>query len=178
MLVSISIRSFVLIDRLDLDVGQGFTALTGETGAGKSIILDALGLVLGGQANRKMVRSGHESASITAEFALPEDHPAWPVLSGLEIQGGSDETLTLKRTLSAKGPSRAFINDQAVSALSLEQVGETLVEIHGQHSASGLMRPSTHRALLDAFAGLKPEVAQVKHLWDAFAGPYASGTID
>ncbi|MEL7231933.1 MAG: AAA family ATPase, partial [Pseudomonadota bacterium] len=85
MLLGLSIRSFLLIDRLDLDAGAGFTALTGETGAGKSIILDALGLVLGGQANRKMVRAGCEQAAISAAFELGVDHPAWTVLNELEI---------------------------------------------------------------------------------------------
>ena len=169
MLVALSIRSFVLIDRLDLDVGQGFTALTGETGAGKSIILDALGLVLGGQANRKMVRAGCDEASVTAEFALSETHSVWAILAELAIDGHNDETLTLRRTLSTRGPSRAFVNDQAVSAASLERIGEALVEIHSQHSASALMRPSSHRGLLDTYAGLKSLLNRVKAFWETFA---------
>lgn len=153
MLIALSIRSFVLIDRLDLEIGLGFTALTGETGAGKSIILDALGLVLGGNANRKMVRVGDQQASVTAEFSLPVDHEAWSALNDNGVEADSGETLTLRRVVQAKGPSRAFVNGQPVNAALLAEIGDMLIEIHSQHAASGLMRPSTHRGLLDAFSG-------------------------
>ncbi|MBR9835911.1 MAG: AAA family ATPase, partial [Alphaproteobacteria bacterium] len=143
MLVALSIRSFVLIERLDLEAESGFTALTGETGAGKSIILDALGLVLGGAANRKMVRAGDEQAMVTAEFALPEAHKVWPILAGNAIEARPSETLTLRRMVPEKGPSRAFVNGQPVNAQLLGEIGELLVEVHGQHAASGLMRPSS-----------------------------------
>lgn len=169
MIVALSIRSFVLIDRLDLEVGQGFTALTGETGAGKSIILDALGLVLGGPANRRFVRHDEDQASVTAEFALQTGHAVWGELEELDVGASREETLTLRRTLSRNGPSRAFINDQPVSAATLETVGEKLVEIHGQHSASGLMRPSTHRGLLDAFSGVDVELQNCRASWVALA---------
>lgn len=168
MLLGLSIRSFLLIDRLDLEAGAGFTALTGETGAGKSIILDALGLVLGGQATRKMVRAGCEQAAISAVFEIGSDHPAWMVLEALEIEGAREEALTLRRTLSVKGPSRAFINDQPVSSATLSAIGELLVEIHGQHAASGLLKPSSHRDLLDAYTGLGTLVAKVKDAWTHF----------
>ncbi|MDJ0921616.1 MAG: DNA repair protein RecN [Henriciella sp.] len=168
MLVALSIRSFVLIDRLDLEAGQGFTALTGETGAGKSIILDALDLVLGGQANRGAIRKGSDQASISAEFAPPSDHEIWACFRehGLEID--PDEALVFRRTIAHKGPSRAFINGQSVSVALLGAAGRTLVEIHGQHAASGLMRPSTHRGLLDAFAGHQALLETCAKAWDEF----------
>lgn len=153
MILSLSIRDFVLIGRLDIEPGNGFTALTGETGAGKSIILDALALALGGPADRGAIRTGAEQASVAVEFSLEPDHPAWGILEAQGIGGGADETLTLKRVVRTKGPARAFVNDQAVSAAILAELGETIVEIHGQHAASALMRPSVHRKLLDQFAG-------------------------
>ncbi|KCZ90645.1 DNA repair protein RecN [Hyphomonas johnsonii] len=153
MILSLSIRNFVLIDRLDIDAGSGLTALTGETGAGKSIILDALSLALGAAADRSLIRAGADQASVAVEFDLPPHHPAWDVLKDQGIAAQLDEALTLKRVLRATGPARSFVNDQAVSAGLLAEIGELVVEIHGQHAASGLMRPSTHRRLLDQFAG-------------------------
>ncbi|MCA8905535.1 MAG: AAA family ATPase, partial [Hyphomonas sp.] len=128
MILALSIRDFVLIDRLDLEPSGGFTALTGETGAGKSIILDALSLTLGAAADRAMVRAGAEQASVAAEFAVPPGHPVWDVLSEHGFEASPDETLTLKRVVRASGPARAFINDQPVSAALLGEAGETLVE--------------------------------------------------
>lgn len=168
MLNALSIRSFVLIDRLDLEASTGFTALTGETGAGKSIILDALGLVLGGAADRKQIRSGAEQAVISAEFAIAAQHPVWDVLSASAIDFDRSETLCLRRTISLSGPSRAFVNEQPVAAALLAQLGEALVEIHGQHSASRLMRPATHLDLLDAFAGLSGDVRTCGELWRTY----------
>ncbi|MEO0550850.1 MAG: DNA repair protein RecN [Pseudomonadota bacterium] len=168
MLVTLSIRSFVLIDRLDLEAGQGFTALTGETGAGKSIILDALDLVLGGQANRGAIRNGADQASISAEFAPPEDHEVWRCFEENGLAIDPDEALVFRRVISHKGPSRAFINGQSVSAALLAAAGRTLVEIHSQHAASGLMRPSSHRGLLDAFAGHERLLSACARVWQAF----------
>lgn len=168
MLNALSIRSFVLIDRLDLEASTGFTALTGETGAGKSIILDALGLVLGGAADRKQIRSGAEQAVISAEFAIAAQHPVWDVLSASAIDFDRSETLCLRRTISLSGPSRAFVNEQPVAAALLARLGEALVEIHGQHSASRLMRPATHLDLLDAFAGLSGDVRTCGELWRSY----------
>lgn len=165
MIVALSIRSFLLIERLDIEVAQGFTALTGETGAGKSIILDALSLALGAQANRKFVRKGEDQAMVLAEFAVPPDHPVWAILSEQGVEASPFETLTLKRVISANGPARAFINDQPASAGLLEAVGETLVEIHGQHSASGLMKVSQHRAMLDLYAGNDELVRECGEAW-------------
>ncbi|MEL6726964.1 MAG: DNA repair protein RecN [Pseudomonadota bacterium] len=168
MLYAISIQSFVLIDRLDLEAATGFTALTGETGAGKSIILDALGQVLGATADRKQVRSGADQASITAEFSLPESHVAWGVLSDQGIAFDPTETLLLRRVISREGPSRAFVNGQSVAATILAKLGESLVEIHGQHSASQLLRPSRHTDLFDAYAGLQSDAQSCGEMWRLF----------
>ena len=153
MMLSLSIRDFVLISRLDLSPGEGFTALTGETGAGKSIILDALSLALGGQADRSVIRHGAAQASVAAEFAPPAGHPVWTLLAAQGVAAEDGETLTLKRLVRSEGPARAFINDQPVSAALLAEAGELLVEVHGQHAASSLLRPAAHRRLLDQFAG-------------------------
>ncbi len=168
MIIALSIRSFLLIERLDIEAADGFTALTGETGAGKSIILDALGQALGAQANRKMVRKGAEQATVMAEFALEPDHPAWAILAERGVEASPSETLTLKRVIPANGPARAFINDQPSNAGLLEAVGETLVEIHGQHSASGLMRASRHRDILDLYAGNERLLAGCAENWKAY----------
>ncbi len=168
MLVALSIRSFVLIDRLDLEPGDGFTALTGETGAGKSIILDALGLALGGAAERRFVRSGSDRARVVAEFAPPPDHPAWGLLDEADLELDRSETLTLARTVARSGPSRAYINDQPVSASLLARVGGALVEIHGQHAAAGLLKPSSHRDLLDRYAGNEALRAACAEAWATY----------
>ncbi|MCW8836106.1 MAG: AAA family ATPase, partial [Rhodospirillales bacterium] len=130
MLQSLSIRDVVLIDRLDLSFRSGLCVLTGETGAGKSILLDALGLALGGRAESRLVRAGAEQASVTAAFDIEIDHPVFEILrdNALDV----DDGLILRRTLSAEGRSRAFINDQPVSVALLRDVGGALVEIHGQ----------------------------------------------
>ncbi len=166
MITALSIRSFLLIDQLDLDCCNGFTALTGETGAGKSIILDALALVMGGPADRGLIRRGSDAATISAEFFVPPDHDVMDVLGDRGIEIASGEAIVLRRMIFAERPSRAFINDQSVSAATLELVGSRLVDIHGQHAASGLMRPSTHRSILDAFAGNDERVSHCKSAWD------------
>ena len=168
MLYALSIHSFVLIDRLDLEASTGFTALTGETGAGKSIILDALALVLGGPANRQQIRAGADLASVSAEFGARPDHPVWEILTEQGLDHDKAEPIVLRRTVSRTGPSRAFINGQSVAASVLAQLGEGLVEIHGQHAASQLMRPSAHLALLDAFGGLDGPADKCASLWRAY----------
>lgn len=167
MLLSVSIRDFVLISRLDLSPGEGFTALTGETGAGKSIILDAIALALGGPADRGMIRAGAEQASVAAEFDVARDHPVWALLAGQGVAAEAGETLTLKRVVRAQGPARGFINDQPASASLLAEAGDLLVEIHGQHAASSLMRPASHRRLLDQFAGNEALLAECTAAWQA-----------
>jgi DNA repair protein RecN (Recombination protein N) len=166
MLVSLAIRDIVLIDRLALSFGPGLCVLTGETGAGKSILLDSLGLALGARANAALVRPGVDAqAVVSAEFALAEASPVSALLAeqGLEPPAPG-ETLVLRRTLAADGRSRAFVNEQPVSAAALRRVGEALVEIQGQFASQGLLDDASHRAALDAFAGLEDDVAAVAAL--------------
>ncbi|MEJ0013402.1 MAG: DNA repair protein RecN [Bauldia sp.] len=160
MLVALSIRDIVIIDRMAIDFSSGLTVLTGETGAGKSILLDALSLALGGRGDAALVRSGAEQGDVTAVFAVADDHPGRALL----VEGGLDAEgdLILRRVQGADGRSRAFVNDQPVSASLLRQIGETLVEIHGQHADRALIETSGHRALLDAFDGLAPLAAKVR----------------
>ncbi|RKQ70583.1 DNA repair protein RecN [Oceanibaculum indicum] len=149
MLTSLAIRDVVLIDRLDLDFRAGLSVLTGETGAGKSILLDALGLALGARGDSGLVRHGADQASVTACFEVTETHPAFAVLDeqGLEAEA----PLILRRVLTADGRSRAFVNDQPASVGLLRRLGDLLVEIHGQFDDRGLLDPATHREALDAF---------------------------
>jgi DNA repair protein RecN (Recombination protein N) len=149
MLSALSIRDVVLIERLDLTFGAGLTVLTGETGAGKSILLDSLGLALGDRADTGLVRPGAEHASVTASFAPRAGHPICALLTeqGLE----ADDEVVLRRVLTKDGRSRAFINDQPVGAALLRRAGTLLVEVQGQHEQIGLADPASHVALLDAF---------------------------
>jgi DNA repair protein RecN (Recombination protein N) len=151
MLVALAIRDLVVIDRLDLRLGAVLTVLTGETGAGKSILLDALGLTLGMRAEGSVVRRGAERASATAEFTLPASHPIRTLLAerGMTIE----DSLVLRRVVGSDGRSRAFANDEPVSIGLLRDIGAVLVEIESQSEAHGLLDSATHRALLDAFAG-------------------------
>lgn len=165
MLTGLSIRDIVLVEALDLDFGPGLTVLTGETGAGKSIILDALGLATGARADGGLVRGGAAQGSATAIFSPPADHPLWAELAetGIEVEAGED--LILRRQQGADGRSRAFINDQPVSIAALKALGGQLIEVHGQHETVGLLDPRTHRALLDGWAGLSAEVQAVRDGW-------------
>ena len=167
MLSALSIRDIVLIEALDLEFGRGLAVLTGETGAGKSILLDSLGLVLGQRADAGLVRQNAAQGVVSASFDLPGTHPANILLrdNGLEGDGAA---LTIRRLLKADGGSRAFINDQPVSAGLLRDIGALLVEIHGQHDDRGLLNPRGHRALLDEFGGLAAEVQQVEAAFSAF----------
>ncbi len=149
MLVSLEIRDVVLIDRLVLRFQPGLSALTGETGAGKSILLDALGLVLGARGDSGLLRNGASQAVVTASFDLPPSHPVMALLRANDMP--DDEGLILRRTLTADGRSRAAVNDQSVSIGLLRQIGGQLVDIHGQFDQHGLLDPTTHGPLLDAF---------------------------
>jgi len=167
VLQSLSIRDIVLIEALDLEFGSGLTVLTGETGAGKSILLDSLGLALGNRADSGLVRQGTEKAQVTASFAAPvagSKLARMLVENDVEIESG--EPLIIKRSVKADGGSRAFINDQPCSATLLRAVGGQLIEIHGQHDDRGLINAKGHRALLDAFAGV--ESAKVAHAFEAW----------
>lgn len=161
MLIGLQIRDFVLIEALDLSIGPGLTALTGETGAGKSIILDALGLATGMRADSGLVRRGAAQAVSTAVFAPAPDHPVWELLEEKGLSYARDEDLVLRRALSADGRSRAFVNDQATGVGVLRELGEALLEVHGQHETVGLLDARTHRPMLDAFGGLEPLAAEV-----------------
>lgn len=159
MLVALAIRDIVLIDRLSIDFSRGLTVLTGETGAGKSILLDALSLALGGRGDSALVRNGAEQGDVTAVFDVGGDHPARRLLAESGIEADGD--LILRRVQGGDGRSRAFVNDQPVSVTLLRQLGAALVEIHGQHDDRAMVDPHVHRALLDAFGGLEAEVAAV-----------------
>ena len=151
MLRQLSIHDVVLIDRLELQFEPGLGVLTGETGAGKSILLDSLGLALGVRADTGLVRQGQPQASVSAEFELPSDHPAFSLLAEQGIESEPGEPLLVRRTLKADGGSRAFAGGAGVSAAILRDIANGLVEIHGQHDDRGLLNPRGHRALLDAF---------------------------
>ena len=168
MLATLSIRDFVLIEKLDLDFahGGGLGALTGETGAGKSILIDALGLALGARAESGVVRRGATQASIAASFDLPRDHPARSILAEQGLDG--EDVLTLRRMIGADGRGRAFVNDQPASVALLRRLGDTLVEIQGQMEQHGLLDTATHRGSLDAFAGLEKQAAAVASAWTAW----------
>jgi len=166
MLVALAIRDVVLIEALDLDFPRGLGALTGETGAGKSILLDALGLALGARADSGLVRRGAQQAVVTASFEVPVDHPALALLAdnGLEVDPG--EPLIIRRIVKADGGSRASVNDQPVSAGLLRELAAGLVEIHGQHDDRGLLNPRGHRALLDAFGRIEAyHLAEAYRAW-------------
>jgi len=166
MLAALSIRDIVLIDKLDLAFGAGLSALTGETGAGKSILLDAFSLAIGARGDASLVRRGAEQGQVTATFELAPDHPVLALLAGNDIP--IEDMLILRRVQGAGGRSRAFINDTSVSVQLLRQVGQALVEIHGQHDERALIDPSGHRDLVDAFGGLSGDARRVEALYDAW----------
>ncbi len=160
MLRALHIRNVVLIDQLTLEFSPGLSALTGETGAGKSILLDSLGLALGSRAETALVRHGTDQATVSAEFDLPKNHAARAWLSEQGIEADSD--LILRRSVGSDGRSRAFINDAPVSAGALKTLGDLLVDIHGQFETYGLLNPQTHRQVLDDYAGTTPQVRAVE----------------
>ncbi len=149
MLTALSIRDVVLIERLDLAFGPGLTVLSGETGAGKSILLDSLGLALGARADAGLVRAGTEQASVTACFSPPAGHPVQTLLQAQGLE--TEDDVVLRRTVGRDGRSRAFINDQPVGVALLRRAGTLLVEVQGQHEQLGLADPASHAGLLDAF---------------------------
>ncbi|MTH36389.1 DNA repair protein RecN [Paracoccus limosus] len=163
MLLSLDIRDMLLIDRLELEFRPGLNVLTGETGAGKSILLDCLGFVLGWRGRADLVRSGASQGEVTAVFELPPDHPAHAVLAEAGIPSGDE--LILRRVNAGEGRKTGWINDRRASGEVLRRLSETLVELHGQHDDRGLLNPRGHRLLLDAF--LRLDLAPLRAAWGA-----------
>jgi DNA repair protein RecN (Recombination protein N) len=169
MLSRLSIRDIVLIDRLDIDFAAGLAVLTGETGAGKSILLDAFALALGARGDQALVRQGVEQGQVTAVFEVERGHPARALLLAHNLANDipAEDELILRRVQFADGRTRAFINDQPVSVQVMKELGTALVEIHGQHDERALVDAATHRRLLDAFGALEADAAKVAGLWEA-----------
>ncbi len=181
MLTYLAVEDVVLIDRLGLEFAPGFTVVTGETGAGKSMLLDALGLAAGARVDKRIVRAKRERASASAVFDLAPDHPALAALDGADLAGGpraedpgvgvepvsQTQTLILRRSLGRDGRSRAFINDRPCSLGVLRAAADTLIEVHGQHDGRGLMDPQTHRATLDGFAKNAQARTRCASMWRA-----------
>jgi DNA repair protein RecN (Recombination protein N) len=163
MLTHLHISNFTIIDELDLDLRPGMTTLTGETGAGKSIIIDALGLILGGRADSSLVRFGSQRCDISATFSLPQDSPAYEWLRQQELD--QEGECLVRRTLSQDGKSRAFINGQPATLQQLKELGENLINIHGQHEHQSLQKKDRQRQVLDAFAGLQILATRVKGVY-------------
>jgi DNA repair protein RecN (Recombination protein N) len=166
MLAALSIRDIVLIDKLDLDFGQGLSVLTGETGAGKSILLDAFSLAIGARGDASLVRRGAPQGQVAATFELTKSHPVLALLAENGI--AAEDGVILRRVQGADGRSRGFINDIGVSVQLLRQVGQALVEIHGQHDERALLDPSGHRDLVDAYGGLGEQAAQLAAAFEAW----------
>jgi DNA repair protein RecN (Recombination protein N) len=171
MLRHLSIRDFVIVAALDLEFDSGFTVFSGETGAGKSILIDALALALGARADANVVRTGESRADITAEFETHEQVEQWldeQALGAAAEEGNQGGTVMLRRVVDANGRSRAFINGTAATLSQLREVGEMLVDIHGQHAHQLLMRPDAQRELFDTHAGLADASAAVTRAWRAW----------
>ncbi|MEP9351751.1 DNA repair protein RecN [Xanthobacter sp. KR7-225] len=163
MLSSLSIRDIVLIEKLDLSLADGLTVLTGETGAGKSILLDAVSLALGGRGDGALVRHGAQKGQVTLAFDLAPDHPAHDILAGADLP--DEGPLVIRRVQMADGRTRASVNEEQVSVQTLRLIGASLIELHGQHDDRAMVDASTHRALLDAFAGVSDAAAGLGSLW-------------
>jgi DNA repair protein RecN (Recombination protein N) len=164
MLVSLSIQQFVIVERLDLDLESGFTVMTGETGAGKSILIDAIDLILGGRSESSVVRQGADKADLAAIFDMDRQPNIreWCQAAGIDAD---DEQLLIRRTIDRGGKSKAWINGQAATLGQLKELGEHLIDIHGQHAHQALLRPNAQRVLLDAHAGLTEDTQTLARLW-------------
>ncbi|HWA36819.1 MAG TPA: DNA repair protein RecN [Burkholderiales bacterium] len=167
MLRALELRDFVIVERVSLELAEGFAALTGETGAGKSILVDAIELLVGGRADASVVRAGAERAELSAEFDVPESGALAAWLEEQEMRGDPGRVL-LRRTIDAAGRSRCFVNGHAATLAQLKEAGEHLVDIHGQHAHQSLMRPASQRALLDAQAGTEALAAETAEAWRAW----------
>ncbi|HEX2653293.1 MAG TPA: DNA repair protein RecN [Xanthobacteraceae bacterium] len=170
MLARLSIRDIVLIERLDIDFVSGLSVLTGETGAGKSILLDAFALSLGARGDQGLVRQGAEQGQVTAVFEVGSNHPTQQILTANDIP--IEDQLILRRVQLADGRTRAFVNDQPVSVQVLKSLGTALVEIHGQHDDRALVDTATHRTLLDAFGGLERDAVAVSAAWEVWRAAF------
>lgn len=166
MLAGLTIKNVVLIDHLTIQFDRGLCALTGETGAGKSILLDSLGLALGARSESGLVRKDADSANVSAEFDLPPSHPVFALLKDQGLD--AESPLILRRSVGADGKSRAFINDHPVSVALLKSAGEMLVEIHGQFDTQTLLNPRVHRGLLDEYANASADVAALQSVWESW----------
>lgn len=167
MLQSLSIRNVVLIDKLDLDFNRGLSVLTGETGAGKSILLDSLGLVLGNRAETSLIRFGEDKLTVTAVFDLPEkQNPLWDMFSENDLD--VEDELIIKRTLSRDGKGKIFVNDQTISLKLLKDISKYLVEVHGQFDNQGLLNPANHLSVLDAYGNYPSLLAEVKETYQTY----------
>ncbi|MEL6296549.1 MAG: AAA family ATPase, partial [Pseudomonadota bacterium] len=163
MLRGLEISDMLIIDRLELAFQPGLNVLTGETGAGKSILLDALGFVLGWRGRADLVRQGASQGEVTAWFELPHDHPANAILDEAGLP--TDDELILRRINTADGRKTAWVNDKRCSGEVLRALSDTLIELHGQHDDRGLLNPRGHRLILDDFAGLGPQRERVQKAW-------------
>lgn len=170
MLAELSIRNLAVIESVRLQGGQGFHVLTGETGAGKSIIIDALGLIIGGRSSVDLVRHGSDKAEIEAVFDLAENHPVWALLAELGIEGSADDGLIIRREVTSQGKSTARINGQLVNLTMLREVGEWLVNIHGQHEHQSLLKVEHHLQWLDLYA--EEEIGPLKARYKASYDKY------
>jgi DNA repair protein RecN (Recombination protein N) len=168
MLAHLSIRDIVLIDRLDVNFAGRLSVLTGETGAGKSIVLDSFALALGGRGDAGLVRDGAEQGQVVAAFDLPKKHPARVFLRANDLAPEDGGDVILRRVQFPDGRTRAFINDRPVSVQMLRELGGRLVEIHGQHDDRALVDPAAHRDLLDAFGGSSELAETARGLWQAW----------
>ncbi|MCK5295490.1 MAG: AAA family ATPase [Alphaproteobacteria bacterium] len=167
MLISLSIRNVVLIDSLDLSFDKGLSVFTGETGAGKSILLDSLNLSLGVRADSGLVRHGADKLSVTAEFSIDENHSSRKILKEHDLDT-EDETLILRRVVNSDGRSKAFVNDQPVSIGILRTLGNTLIEIHGQFERHSLINPATHCGVLDKYGELDGLIEECRTSWNSW----------
>ncbi len=172
MLTDLVIRDVVLVDRLEITASHGLIVMTGETGAGKSILLDALGLAVGARADTALIRRGQSQASVSAVFDIDQEHPVWAILDRQDIAPG--DGIILRRVVGADGRSRGYVNDQPVSVALLREVGELLVEIQGQHDQSGLLNPATHRGMLDAYASVPDVLAATEVAYEAWCDAEAA----
>src|SRR6266545_5768776 len=164
MLRALSIRDFVIVEQLDLEFENGFTVLTGETGAGNSILIDALALVLGGRGDAVVVRQGAERAELSAEFAT-DDVPGFSAWLEEHDLAGDDDVCLVRRVLDASGRSRAFVNGRAATLTQLREAGEFIVDIHGQHEHQSLLRAGAQRDLLDGYGGLEQSSRKTADLY-------------